>query len=202
MRVKLAMLICLAIFSVQESRAQNYVKEILHDKIPVQYTGKPIDAYEYKDKAGSHIYLVSKTEEDKPVHKVSIFGAAYTRVNGTFVKDWEIKDFSNDDVLLHYTFTRIIDIDKDGTDETLFVYELDPNNGLGSNWKVMVHYKNKKYVLRVHIPELDSDEYKEVYDKSFDTIPPSIKKYVTAMWNAVAKENKLRGTDWYEIPKN
>ena len=201
MRCKLLPIFML-LFLPGKVNAQVTAKDILHDKIPVPYTGKLIDAYQFNDKVGQHIYLVTKFEEDKPVHKVSIFGFGYTRVNGSFVKDWEIRDFSDDDVLLHYPFTRIADIDKDGVYETIFVYTLDPNSGLGANWKVMLHYKNKKYVLRVHIPELDNDEYTEVYDKSFDTIPPSIKKYVVALWNAVAKENELRGTEWYRIHAN
>lgn len=202
MRYLFASLLCLLMLCCRQGKSQPYVKEILHSKVPVPYTGKLIDAYEFNDKAGLHLYLVTKIEEDKPAHKVSIFGFGYTQVNGSFVKDWEIRDFSDDDVLLHYPFTRIVDIDKDGIYETVFVYTLDPNDGMGENWKVMLHYKNKKYVLRVHIPELDEDEYKEVFDKSFDTIPPSIKKYILNLWNAVAKENHLRGTEWYEIRAN
>lgn len=186
-------------FLAKDACAQIYVKNILHDTVPVSFTGKLIDAYEYHDKAGLHVYLMTKIEVDKPAHKVSIFGFAYTRVNGTFVKDWEIKDFSDDDVLLYYEHTKIVDIDGDGIYEPVFVYELDPNDGMGSNWKVMVHYKNIKAVLRAHIPELDDDQYTETMDPSFNSMPPSIKKYVKNAWDAVAKEQKLRGTPWYKI---
>jgi hypothetical protein len=135
-----------------QSRAQNYVKEILHQNIPVEYTGKPIDAYEFKDAGGVHIYLVSKVEDTT---RITIFGYGYTKVNDKFVLDWKITDFSGDNVLLCYPYTKIADIGKDGLMESVFVYQVDPNDGMGSTFKVMLHYKNKKYVLRVHIPELD-----------------------------------------------
>lgn len=182
-----------------QSRAQNYVKEILHQKIPVEYTGKPIDAYEFKDADGVHIYLVTKVEDTT---RITIFGYGYTKVNDKFVLDWKITDFSGDNVLLYYPYTKITDIDKDGLMESVFVYQVDPNDGMGSTFKVMLHYKNKKYVLRVHIPELDEDEYVETYDKSFNTLPPVIKKYIASYWNNVARHEHLRGTEWYEIGKN
>ena len=182
-----------------QSRAQNYVKEILHQKIPVEYTGKPIDAYEFKDAGGVHIYLVTKVEDTT---RITIFGYGYTKVNDKFVLDWKITDFSGDNVLLYYPYTKITDIDKDGLMESVFVYQVDPNDGMGSTFKVMLHYKNKKYVLRVHIPELDEDEYVETYDKSFNTLPPGIKKYIASYWNNVARHEHLRGTEWYEIGKN
>ncbi|WP_295666705.1 M949_RS01915 family surface polysaccharide biosynthesis protein [uncultured Mucilaginibacter sp.] len=198
MRLKYFFVTVAASLFLQTSRAQMFVKNILHDKIPVSYTGKAIDAYEYRDKAGLHIYLVTKIKQDKPINKVSIFGFAYTSINGVFVKDWEIKDFSDDDVLLYYEHTIIVDVDKDGIYETFFVYELDPNMGEGSNWKVMVHYKNIKAVLRAHIPELDSDNYTETMDKSFDTMPVPIKKIAKSVWDGVAKEEHLRGTSLYK----
>lgn len=198
MRRNLFLLLISVIFGLQ-SHAQSYVKEILHQQIPVEYTGKPIDAFEFRDAGGTHIYLVSKVTDSI---KITIYGYGYTLVSGKYLLDWKIMDFSGDDVLLHYPYTKIVDIDKDGLMESVFVYEVDPNNGMGSTYKVMLHYKNKKYALRVHIPQLDDDEYKEAYDKSFSTLPPVVKKYIAAYWNNVAKHEHLRGTEWYEIPKN
>ncbi|MFI5159399.1 MAG: hypothetical protein ACHQF4_11075 [Sphingobacteriales bacterium] len=157
MRCKLLLFIPLIMYGLK-GRAQNYVKEILKEKIPVEYTGKPIDAYEFKDAGGMHIYLVTKVEDTT---KITIFGYGYTKINDKFVLDWKITDFSGDNVLLYYPYTKNTDIDKDGLMESIFVYEIDPNDGMGSTFKVMLHYKNKKYVLRVHIPQLDEDEYVE-----------------------------------------
>jgi hypothetical protein len=192
MRCKLIVLTCLAAFFFQKSDAQMYVKDIFHEKIPVPYTGKPVDAYEYKDKNGLHIYLVTRTDQEKPENKVTIVGSAYTLVNGAYVKDWSITDFSGLDVLFKYTYTKIVDIDKDGVYETIFVYELDPNDGEGSTWKLMLHYKNQKYALRVHIPDLDEDKYTEKFDKAFDTLPPAVKKYVVDYWANIADEQLFK----------
>ena len=195
---KVFLLILLVIYGLQ-SHAQNYIKEILNQKIPVEYTGKPIDAYEFKDAGGVHIYLVSKLVDST---KTAIFGYGYTKVNDKFVLDWKITDFSGDDVLLYYPYTKVVDIDKDGLMESIFVYQVDPHDGMGSTFKVMLHYKNKKYVLRVHIPELDDDEYTEKYDQSFNTLPSVVKKYIASYWNNVARHEHLRGTEWYEIQKD
>ncbi|MCR8558482.1 hypothetical protein KXD93_12570 [Mucilaginibacter sp. BJC16-A38] len=190
MRYKFTILLFLALLSSQLSKAQTYVKEILHDKVPVAFTGKLIDAYEFKDAAGLHLYILTKTEETS---KVSIFGFGYTQHNGVFVKDWEIRDFSDLGILLRYTYTKIIDIDKDGLLESIFVYQLDPDRGDGSTWKMMVHYKNVKYVFRVHVPELDEDEYSVKWDKSFETLPKSVRKYLIDYWNMVADKEDLKG---------
>ncbi len=193
MFLKITFLFCLALSFLQQGEAQMYVKDIYHDKIPVDYTGKLRDAYEFNDAAGLHIYIVTKTEEEKPVEKISIFGTGYTQVNGVFVKDWSISDFSGLDVLLEYNYTKVVDIDKDGTYETIFVYELDPNNGEGSTWKLLLHYKNKKYALRIHVPSDDGDKYSVQIDKTFDTLPKSVRKYVVDYWNAIASEQELKG---------
>ena len=193
MPFKPRILVLLMAFSLQQAKAQQYVKDIYHDKIPVDYPGKLRDAYEFKDAAGLHLYIVSKFEQEKPTNKVNIFGAGYTRVNGAFVKDWSITDFSGLDVVFKYNYTKVIDIDKDGIYETIFVYELDPNDGMGSTWKLMLHYKNKKYVLRVHVPSEDDDNYNVQLDKTFDALPKSVKKYVIDYWNAIADELDLKG---------
>jgi hypothetical protein len=191
---KFTILFFLALLFSQLSNAQTYVKEILHAKIPVPYTGKLIDAYEFKDAAGLHLYILTKTEETS---KVSIFGFGYTQRNGVFVKDWEIRDFSDLGILLRYTYTKIIDIDRDGLLESIFVYQIDPDAGEGSTWKMMVHYKNEKYVFRVHVPELDDDAYSVKWDKNFETLPKSVRKYLIDYWNMVSDKEKLKGR--YEV---
>ena len=190
---KFLMLAVAVSFSLGKAKAQVNVKDILRDKIPVPYTGKPVDAYQYKDAGGEHIYLVTETSVEKPESKVTIFGSGYSLVNGAYVKNWSITDFSDLDISLKYTYTKITDIDNDGLYETIFVYELDPNAGEGSTWKLMLHYKNQKYVLRIHVPDLDNDQYKVTFDKTFDTLPAVVRKYVVSYWNNIADEQQLKG---------
>jgi len=174
----------------QKADAQMYVKDILNDKIPVSYKGKPIDAYEYKDGAGLHIYLVTKTKQDRPVQKVTITGACYTQTNGTFVKDWSITDFAFN-ILLYNINTKIVDIDNDGIYETVFVYQLNPDAAPGADWKMMMHYKNQKYVVRAHVAGFTMNNGSLERDKGFDTLPAAIKNYAIDYWNDIADRNEL-----------
>lgn len=65
----------------------------------------------------------------------------------------------------------------------------------GYTWKLLLHYKNKKYALRAHVPDLDGDEYDVQLDKTFDTLPKSVKQYVIDFWNKLAKLNDFKGWD-------
>ena len=190
MRYKFILLICILIFSLQKSLAQMYLKDIPKSKIPVPHTGDVYNAFEFKDAAGLHFYLVTQTDKEK-----NLFGTCYTQVNGNYIKDWEIKDYSSLAVDF-MDYTKIVDIDKDGIYETIFVYRLPTENNHnygGYTWKLMLHYKNKKYALRAHVPDLDGDEYDATLDKSFDTLPKSVKKYVIDYWNKIAEEQDFKG---------
>ncbi len=190
MRFKFILMIFMSVSFLQKTRAQLYVKDILYDKIPVSYTGKAIDAYEYKDNAGLHIYLVTKTKEERPAQKVIITGVCYTQTNGTFIKDWSITDFAFN-ILLYNVNTKIVDIDNDGVYETVFVYQLDPDAAPGADWKVILHHKNQKYVVRAHVAGFGMDNGTLALDKLFDTLPLSIKKYAIDYWNDIADRNEL-----------
>ena len=98
---------------------------------------------------------------------------------------WEIND-NGYEVLLHFKYTKIIDIDKDGIAETLFCYEVDE-----TSWKIMLHYKDKKYAVRSYIPQLDYDKYKCQFDDGFNTISPTIKNYVKNYWSEIINKEGL-----------
>jgi hypothetical protein len=192
MRYKLILIFIIAMLSLQDSKAQMYVKDILNDKIPVAYTGKLLQAFEYKDNAGLHLFLLSRKKEQ---YKVTIYGSCYTQINGSYVKDWGLTDFSDQNLLVYYTHTKIVDIDDDGIYENIFVYQLKPDEQSG-DWKVMLHYKNQKYAVRAHIPrfgeeQFGADKSSLISDKSIEALPSSVKKYVMDYWNDVADRNEL-----------
>lgn len=194
MRIKFISFILLLGFTSINCIAQNFVKEIRLQKIPVAYQGEVIDAYQFKDNGGEYIYLVSKVKvvSDKSQATTTLFGYKYMRAsNGLFAKQWELKDAA-DDILLYYKKTKITDIDKDGNNETIFVYQMNPDAGEGSDWRLVLDYKGKKYLLKAHIPVLDSDKYSMVTDKGFDTVPADIKKFAVSYWNSMAKELNLK----------
>jgi hypothetical protein len=195
MRYKFILLTAMLISCLRESRAQMYVKDITNDKIPVPYTGKALQAYEYQDKAGLHVFILSRKREFKPGLKTTIYGGCYTQTNGAFAKDWSIMDFSDRNLLVYYTHTKVVDIDNDGTYETIFVYQLNPDEQAG-DWKVLLHYNNQKYAIRAHVPrfgeeQFGSDKSLLTRDKPIDSLPESVKKYLKDYWNDVADRNEL-----------
>ncbi len=88
---------------------------------------------------------------------------------------------------MHFSYTRIIDIDKDGTAETIFAYEIDQ-----VNWKVILHNNDKKYALRIMVPQLDGDKYTCEFHPSFKNISPGFKKYVNEYWNEIVRKEGLK----------
>jgi hypothetical protein len=170
--------------------SQNSFRELEYSKIPVPFTGKVIDAYEIKDKDGQHLLLITK-KIDSVLFETSIVGAKYSKTQSGFIKRWEVKDRA-DEIAFHFPYTRIVDIDKDGRFETVFTYQLNPDDGEGSDWKVILHYNNKKYVLRAHVPVLDFDKYKVTLDKSFDKSPKQLKSYIKNYWAIIVKMKDLK----------
>jgi hypothetical protein len=190
MRVLLTCTILLFSFCWTNSIGQIYVKNILHDTIPFDVEGKPIDAYKFNDALGTHYFIATKIK-DTIINKTTFIAYKYTDVNKAFKENWQIKDFA-DEILLYYTYTKIIDIDGDGILETVFIYQLNPDYGEGSDWKLMLFYKDKKCVLKAHVPELDSDKYSVTLSKSFDTVPTSVKEFAIDYWKKIVNEQKLK----------
>ena len=176
----------------QQSKAQLYVKTIrandtvpIAGTIPVKYEGKVEECYEYKDAAGLHLFLATSTSSGK-----YFLGTCYTQVNGNYVQDWQIKDYSSLEVAMADDYTKIVDIDGDGIYETIIIYEYPTENNKygGTTWKLLLHYKNQKYAIRAHQKDSDYDEEDLTMDKSFDTLPKSVKIYVMRYWNKLAKD--------------
>lgn len=159
------------------------VNELDFNEIPIPYEGKVIDAYEIRDLDGIHIYLVTKLIGEQ----TEIRGFKFSKLDSGYKKVWEIKD-RGEEIALHFPFTKIIDIDKDGRMETIFVYQINPDYAEGSNWKIILHHKDKKYALRAHVPELDYDKY----SVSIDSAPSFIKNALQNHWRLIVKEKNLK----------
>lgn len=159
------------------------VKELYFTQIQVPYEGKVIDAYEMQDADGLHIFLVTKLISER----TEIRGFKFSKSVSGYIKVWEIKD-RGEEIAFHFPYTKIIDIDKDGRLETIFVYQINPDYAEGSNWKVILHHKDKKYALRAHVPELDYDNY----SVSIDAAPIFIKNALRNHWGLIVKEKNLK----------
>jgi hypothetical protein len=183
--------------AVQQSDAQMYVKAIQANDtvpakapIPVKFEGKVQECYEYKDAAGQHLLLATATGKGK-----NFFCTAYTMVNGAYTQDWQIKDFAESEIGMADDYTKFVDIDKDGVYETIIVYsywtEKPKEKFVGTTWKLLLHYKNKKYAVRAYEPDSDSDEPELKMDKSFDELPKAVKAYVTKYWDKLATDQRF-----------
>jgi len=183
--------------AVQQSDAQMYVKTIQANDtvpakapIPVKFEGKVQECYEYKDAAGQHLLLATATGEGK-----NFFCTAYTKINGAYAQDWQIKDFAESEIGMADDYTKFVDIDKDGVYETIIVYsywtEKPKEKFVGITWKLLLHYKNNKYAVRAYEPDSDSDEPELKMDKSFDELPKAVKAYVTKYWDKLATDQRF-----------
>jgi len=182
---KFALVACLSFFLFHRTDAQMSVQNIAHLIIPVSYKGQLIDAYELEDRAGRHIFLATHIRSNKAD---SLFVRYFTLVNGTFVQDWQIKDFSRYGLVTLFTVTKFADIDGDGVFETLFAYRLEGdmlNKGI-LTIKAMLFYTNKKYAIRGQAHYGSNDPGTAVMDSEFDTIPLAIKKYAIRFWNSLS----------------
>jgi len=180
MREKLLAFICLTACFVQRVSAQMYVNVIPAEKVPVPYIGALLEAREFKDALGLHYYVATDVRTDKTD---SLFVRRYTKTAAGFVLDWQIRDFSPYGIT-YETWLKIKDIDGDGVYETAFVYRVEGDvvaHGLMRE-KLILHYKNKKYAIR-NTAHYGVDDDKATMDKSFDTLPKSVKAFVINMWN-------------------
>jgi len=192
MRYEFVVLFCLTCLSLQKVAGQMYVKTIQANDtvpakapIPVKYEGAVQECYEYKDAAGLHLLLATATGGGK-----NFLCTVYTQVNGNYVQDWQIKDYSGLEVGMADDYTKIVDIDKDGIYESIIVYQYPTENNKygGTTWKLLLHYKNKKYAIRAHQKDSDYDDSGTTMDESFNTLPKSVKKYVVQYWNKLATD--------------
>jgi hypothetical protein len=173
----------LLFFSCTVVFSQKNVKEIINDRIPFSIEGKVIDAYKYEDESGENIYIITKKLDGE---KTKIKGSKFQKTNSNWISKWEIND-QGYEILLHFPYTRIIDIDKDGLAETIFCYEIDQ-----VSWKIMLHYKDKKFAVRSNIPQLDGDKYTCKYDEGFKNIPPIVFNYVKKYWQEIIDKENLK----------
>jgi hypothetical protein len=186
MHRKNLLLIYLPVFVVLKGFGQdyvtnpNYVKQITAERLPVPYKGKVLEAYEYRDDAGLHYYVATEEASDK---SDSLFIACYTKIASGFARDWQMKDFSPYGVT-YLTFTKIMDIDSDGIDEVISTYRVEGDilkKGILA-FKLILHYKDKKYAIR-NISHYGDDLGEVTMDKTFDTLPKSVRSYTVDLWN-------------------
>lgn len=172
--------------------AQVSFKELPISKDLPDYVGNAIKAYEIVDKSGHYVMVFSKLETGKIGENgyLSEFRAyKYIEDHGGYLLKWEIKDFGGNALCSPYFDPKnlsVVDIDKDGLAETMFLYQIACDGLDPDVTKLLLHYKNKKYAIRGEVPKEDGKVVKNM-DKSFDTLPPAVKKYASDFWDKTVK---------------
>ena len=172
--------------------AQVSFKELSVSKDLPDYVGNAIKAYEIVDKGGHWVLVFSKLETGKigeNGYQSEFHAYKYLEDHGGYLLKWEIKDFGPNPLCSPYFDPKnlaIADIDKDGSAETVFLYQVGCDGLDPDVTKLMLHYKNKKYAIRGEVPQEGGQPVKKT-DKSFDTLPPAVKKYASDFWDRTVK---------------
>lgn len=174
------------------------ISDITNKNIDCGYKGKVEKAYEIWDKQGVHLFFLTKEEKGtfgEADYVSNIYVYKKTNDHGGYIDRWEVKEF-NPNGLTSVDFnldkTKIVDIDKDGIAETIFLYHISPDGLDPIILKMICHYKNKKYVISGEIPQMEGGSYTKNMDKSFDNLPDNVRKYISDYWNEIIAEIKKK----------
>lgn len=173
--------------------AQVSFKELPVSKDLPDYVGDAIKAYEIVDKGGHWVLVFSKLETGKigeNGYQSEFHAYRYLEDHGGYLLKWEIKDFGGNALCSPYFDPKnlaIADIDKDGSAETIFLYQISCDGLDPAVTKLMLHYKNTKYAIRGEVPQEEGGRPVKKMDKSFDTLPPAVKKYTSNFWDETVK---------------
>ena len=172
------------------------INELKDENVDCEYKGKIQKAYEIGDKKGVHLFLLTKEEKGsfgEADYVSNIYAYKKTNDHGGYIDRWEVKEF-NPNALTSLDFnlddTKIVDIDKDGIAETIFLYRLSPDGLDPIILKMICHYKDKKYIIAGKIPQMDGSTYTKVMDKSFSILPAKVKKYFSDYWDKIIAKFK------------
>ena len=123
-------------------------------ELPIK--GKPLAAARWTDKLGLNVVVLTSTAVATTQRGDSqqMFGYHFVRAGQTWKQLWKVQDHVLDcefDLTLEVkpASLSITDLDKDGTAETAFAYELSCGSDVSPNdLKVILHEGEQKYALR------------------------------------------------------
>jgi hypothetical protein len=188
------------------------------DKNATPYKGTLISAVGWTDKAGENVLIFSRKEayiinKDEELRKAEFYACCYIKQGETCNLQWEITDnvdkcYCDCDVALVPESIRIVDLDKDGIAENLFLYLLnDRCDASPVRTKLMMHSGKNKMAIRGYSQQylgpseaetnrfrkeqgLEAVKFKEI-DAAFDQFSPEFKKYASDFWDGyIKKENQ------------
>jgi len=152
----------------------HYIEYLPSTQIPKeilkQCTGSIVDTVIWKDRNGTFVFFACEREKGRiGVNLISELFVNLFQINGSITRLWKIYDFA-DDGLTSVGFIKdsrkVIDIDNDGTNETIFMYAICSDGLEPIKIKLMLHNHYQKYAIRGEIPK--DENYLDTYRKNID----------------------------------
>jgi len=128
----------------------------------IKFRGKATEIWQWKDKLGNNILVLSKVEpykaktnaSDESAYNVELFAAQYVQAGSVYKTLWRLNDLVKDCELDHTAdfikgATTITDLDKDSIAETKVQYKLACRGDVSpADMKLIMHEDSLKYALR------------------------------------------------------
>lgn len=163
----------------------------------LQIEGQPAQALACKDAEGEHLFIESRAQPEplrgKAQPQVLTF-YKFTLGTGAPQRRWQARDFLPPDDTVRATPATparadrfvVKDIDGDGVTEAFIAYSLPGRAGAGSEGKLLVFYKDRKYAIRGAVAQGPDDFASRTLDPAFQTLPASVQTFALSLWDQVA----------------
>lgn len=172
-------------------------------------------AYEYTDKAGKHLIVMTQNSIDCKVGKDcydAIKAFCYAHNGGTYDLEWRMRDFilpkgngaSKEYSISFWTeYLKLNDYDGDGFVEPIIVYgTFGLNQRSDGRIKILTYHLGKKRAIRHQNGVYDSDRSTQV-DEKYYRLPKKIQTGVRKIMEEItAKEHGIFPSNWQEAMAN
>ncbi|TGN11061.1 M949_RS01915 family surface polysaccharide biosynthesis protein [Leptospira ilyithenensis] len=172
----------------------------------ITYSGKLIEARNWKDSQGEHLLLLTETGVvpspkgmDESARDAELFAFHYLGTKGSFQQTWKIYDFIKDcPVDLEANFLKdefiVTDLNKDQISEVWLTYVTSCRGDVSpSTMKVIMYESGKKFAMRgrtrVKVSETDWDGGDFIFDKAFGDGPASFRNFGADLWHKLTSES-------------
>lgn len=184
----------------QKTESYRLTKEQITQRELNEVSDFPIyKAFEYSDKGG--VYDLIFTENKKSISKKDTLNTKIQAIcvmndHGGFLEKWRINDLLEDTIPKETTiwfwtkYCNTKDLDGDGYIDPVIVYGTRTEYDEIRRVKIIIVYKNKKYVIRAVESDLDyGRSFKK--DPTWNSLPQKIKTYVDQLVAKIRKEQGL-----------
>jgi len=156
-------------------------------------------AYEYQDKSG--VYNLVLCENQKSISKKDTLNTKIQAIcgmndHGGFLEKWRINDLLENtepketNIWFWTKYCSVKDLDSDGYVEPIIVYGSRNEDDEIRRVKIIIIYKNKKYVIRAVECILDDcRSFKK--DPNWNLLPQKIKTYIDKLTEKIRKDQGI-----------